>query len=163
MTNKYTNSYEERNKLNTYDMADDSMQKYLNSIGLVKNETWMKIGTDPKTNNMQKMWLALQILLIPDYIFVHKDKLWLSEVKGTLKLKESDYLHLQEMYERAKPYKEVRVGLTYFKHPNAKPVWFDYKTIEEIWNDESTETGYYPELDLNGNKKLYKVLTVKSP
>lgn len=144
-------------------MADDSMQKYLNSIGLVKNETWMKIGTDPKTNNMQKMWLALQILLIPDYIFVHKDKLWLSEVKGTLKLKESDYLHLQEMYERAKPYKEVRVGLTYFKHPNAKPVWFDYKTIEEIWNDESTETGYYPELDLNGNKKLYKVLTVKSP
>jgi hypothetical protein len=144
-------------------MADDTMQKYLNSIGLVKNETWMKIGTDPKTNNMQKMWLALQILLIPDYIFVHKDKLWLSEVKGTLKLKESDYLHLQEMYERAKPYKEVRVGLTYFKHPNAKPVWFDYKTIEEIWNDESTETGYYPELDLNGNKKLYKVLTVKSP
>jgi len=144
-------------------MADDSMQKYLNSIGLVKNETWMKIGTDPKTNNMQKMWLALQILLIPDYIFVHKDKLWLSEVKGTLKLKESDYLHLQEMYERAKPYKEVRVGLTYFKHPNAKPVSFDYKTIEEIWNDESTETGYYPELDLNGNKKLYKVLTVKSP
>lgn len=144
-------------------MADDSMQKYLNSIGLVKNETWMKIGTDPKTNNMKKMWLALQILLIPDYIFVHKDKLWLSEVKGTLKLKESDYLHLQEMYERAKPYKEVRVGLTYFKHPNAKPVWFDYKTIEEIWNDESTETGYYPELDMNGNKKLYKVLTVKNP
>ena len=75
-------------------MADDSMQKYLNSIGLVKNETWMKIGTDPKTNNMKKMWLALQILLIPDYIFVHKDKLWLSEVKGTLKLKESDYLHV---------------------------------------------------------------------
>jgi hypothetical protein len=144
-------------------MADDTMQKYLNSIGLVKNETWMKIGTDPKTNNMKKMWLALQILLIPDYIFVHKNLLWLSEVKGTLKLKESDYLHLQEMYERAKPYKEVRVGLTYFKHPNAKPVWFDYKTIEEIWNDESTETGYYPELDLNGNKKLYKVLTVKSP
>ena len=152
---KHTNTYQERNKINTYDMADDCMQKHLVSMGLVENKTWMKIGTDPKTNDMDMMWIALQILLIPDYIFVHKDKLWLSEVKGTLKLKESDYLHLQEMYERAAPYDNVNVGLTYFAHPNANPVWFTFEKIQMLWEDESTEVGYYPELDLNGNKKLY--------
>ena len=141
-------------------MADECMQKYLISMGLEENKTWMKIGTDPKTNDMDMMWLALQILLIPDYIFVHKDKLWLSEVKGTLRLKESDYLHLQEMYERAAPYKNVNVGLTYFAHPNANPKWFSFEKIQKLWEDESTEIGYYPELDLNGNKKLYKVLKV---
>lgn len=157
---KHTNTYQERNKINTYDMADDCMQKHLVSMGLVENKTWMKIGTDPKTNDMDMMWIALQILLIPDYIFVHKDKLWLSEVKGTLKLKESDYLHLQEMYERAAPYDNVNVGLTYFAHPNANPVWFTFEKIQMLWEDESTEVGYYPELDLNGNKKLYKVLSI---
>ena len=44
--------------------------------------------------------------------------------------------------------------------PNANPKLFSLETIQKIWEDESTEIGYYPELDLNGNKKLYKVLTV---
>ena len=51
-------------------MADECMQKYLKSEGLIENKDWMKIGTDPKTNDMKLMWLAIQILLIPDYIFV---------------------------------------------------------------------------------------------
>tara|TARA_R100001463_G_scaffold54286_1_gene105328 strand:- start:850 stop:1404 length:555 start_codon:yes stop_codon:yes gene_type:complete len=158
LTNKHTDSYDDRNKKNKYDMADECMQKYLKSEGLIENKDWMKIGTDPKTNDMKLMWLAIQILLIPDYIFVMKDKLYLAEVKGTLRFKESDYLHLKEMYERSEPYDNVRVGITYFAHPDAKPFWLSFARINAQWNDERIPIQYYPELDFEGNKKAYKML-----
>ena len=156
---KFDNTFEERNKKNKYDMADVCMQKFLNNEGLVENKDWMKLGTEPKeTPDMKMMWLALQILLIPDYIFVMKNKLYLAEVKGTLKFKESDYIHLTEMYERAAPFSNVKVGITYFAHPDADPVWLSYEKIHKQWNDQTVPVKYYPELDFQGNKKPYKVL-----
>lgn len=156
---KYDNTFQERNKKNKYDMADECMKKFLQQEGLIENIDWMKLGTEPKeTPDMKMMWLALQILLIPDYIFVMKDKLYLAEVKGTLKFKESDFLHLTEMYERAKPYSNIKVGVTYFANPDADPVWISYTEIIKQWNDDNIPTKYYPELDFQGNKKAYKVL-----
>lgn len=156
---KYDNTFEERNKKNKYDMADECMQKYFKKEGLVEKKDWLKLGTEPKdTPDMKMMWLALQILLMPDYIFVMKDKLYVAEVKGTLKFKESDFKKLTEMYNKAEKYDNVRVGIIYFAHPNADPVWLSYIKIKTQWNDDRIPMQYYPELDFEGNKKAYKVL-----
>jgi hypothetical protein len=154
---KFTNSWEERQSVP--DMADECMQKYFKKNNLIEGEDWIKLGPDPKlTPNMKKMWVALQIILIPDYVFVIRNKLYIAEVKGTLKFKQSDYIHLSEMYDKAKAYKDVRVGITYFSHPDAEPVWLSYTKITTQWNDERIPMKFYPELDLHGNKKPYKIL-----
>jgi len=82
------------------------------------------------------------------------------EVKGTLKLKEADYLKMKKMYDIAKDKKrdKVRVWLVYFANPEANPVMWTFKTIKMLWESDKLEEHYYPEVDVDGNKKMYKIL-----
>ena len=52
----------------------------------------------------------------------------------------------------------VKVGLFYFKHPGAEPKWYSAEKIYDLWIDPRTEEGHYPEKDVDGKPKLYKVL-----
>ncbi len=108
---KYTNTYEERQSVP--DMADEAMQNYLVDSGLVEYKDWLKVGTDPKENKLVLFYYVTDILLIPDYVVVGKGLIHLMEVKGTLKLKEADYLKMKKMYDIAKDKKrdKVRVWL----------------------------------------------------
>lgn len=155
---KYTNTYQERQSVE--DMADMAMQNYLKESGFVENKDWLKIGTDPKNNTLDMFYYITDILLIPDYVVVSKGLIHLMEVKGTLKLKESDYLKMKKMYEitQEKKRDKVRVWLAYFAHPEADPVMWTFKSIEMWWESGKLEEHYYPELDVDGNKKMYKVL-----
>ena len=153
---KYTDSYDDRQSVP--DMADEAMQSYLKAANLVEFKDWLKIGTDPKENKLDLFWYVTKVLLIPDYAVVKNGFIYLVEVKGTLKLKESDYHKIMEMQYRARRYDKVKVGLFYFKHPNAEPKWFSAEKISELWIDPRTEEGHYPEKDVDGKPKLYKVL-----
>jgi hypothetical protein len=153
---KYTDSYDDRQSVP--DMADEAMQQYLIDAGLVEYKDWLKIGTDPKENKLDLFWFVTKVLLIPDYAVVKEGFIYLVEVKGTLKLKQSDYHKLMEMNWRARNYKQVKVGLFYFSHPKADPKWFSADKIAELWLDPRTEEGHYPEKDVDGKPKLYKVL-----
>ena len=64
-------------------------------------------------------------------------------------------LHTKQLAEK---YDNVRVGVTYFAHPDADPVWLSYTKIKTQWNYDKIPMQYYPELDFEGNKKAYKVL-----
>ena len=103
-------------------------------------------------------WYVTKVLLIPDYAVVKNGFIYLVEVKGTLKLKESDYQKLMEMHYKARRYDKVKVGLFYFKNPHAEPKWFHAEKIHDLWIDPRTEEGYYPEKDVDGQAKLYRVL-----
>jgi hypothetical protein len=46
----------------------------------------------------------------------------------------------------------------FFKNKTAEPIWVSYEKLYEIWDDPRTEEGYYPEKDVDGKPKLYKVL-----
>ena len=125
-------------------MADEAMQNYLKAANLVEFKDWLKIGTDPKENKLDFVLVCYKgITLIPDYAVVKNGFIYLVEVKGTLKLKESDYHKLMEMQYRARRYDKVKVGLFYFKHPNAEPKWFSAEKISELWIDPRTEEGHY--------------------
>jgi hypothetical protein len=155
---KYTNTYEERQSVP--DMADEAMQNYLVDSGLVEYKDWLKVGTDPKENKLDLFYYVTDILLIPDYVVVGKGLIHLMEVKGTLKLKEADYLKMKKMYDIAKDKKrdKVRVWLVYFANPEANPVMWTFKTIKMLWESDKLEEHYYPEVDVDGNKKMYKIL-----
>ena len=103
-------------------------------------------------------WYVTNVLLIPDYAVVKDNFISLVEVKGTKKIKYSDFKKLQEMHYRARRYKPVKVGIMFFKNKTAEPIWVSYEKLYEIWDDPRTEEGYYPEKDVDGKPKLYKVL-----
>ena len=96
---KYTDSYDDRQSVP--DMADEAMQQYLKDAGLVEFKDWLKIGTDPKENKLDLFWYVTNVLLIPDYAVVKDNFIYLVEVKGTNKIKYSDFKKLQEMHYRA--------------------------------------------------------------
>ena len=83
---KYNNTFEERNKKNKYDMADEAMQNYFKKEGLVEKKDWLKLGTEPKdTPDMKMMCKDLLILLMPDYNFVMNNKHYLPKMNFHLK------------------------------------------------------------------------------
>jgi hypothetical protein len=154
MSNTYLDSYESRNSGD--DMADIGMQNYLKKIELVEYKDYLRIGTDPKVNKLDLFWYATEILLLPDYIVVQKGHISFVEVKGTNKLKASDYYKLQEMNWKGSRYKEVKVGIMYFSNANADPKWYSANLLADIWKNPEYPIKYYPELDFKGNKKAYK-------
>ena len=156
MSNTYLDSYESRNSGD--DMADKGMLNYLESQGLKEYKDYLRIGTDPKVNKLDLFWYATEILLLPDYILVKHGKIFFVEVKGTLKLKASDYYKIQEMNWKGSQYREVEVGLMYFSSVDAKPLWYSADKLFDIWKNPDIKVEYYPELDFKGNKKPYKEL-----
>tara|TARA_R100000781_G_scaffold81076_1_gene49996 strand:+ start:969 stop:1439 length:471 start_codon:yes stop_codon:yes gene_type:complete len=155
---KHTDSFKDRNKGS--DMAEDTMQQYLEDRGLVEFHDWLKIGTDPKESKLPLFWFITNVLLIPDYAVVSKGYIYLIEVKGTLKLKESDYMKIQEIAKRAKKYSKVKVGIYYFAHPNAVPVYYSARKLKELWVSGDLEEGFYEEKDFEGKPKMYRILPV---
>lgn len=158
MSNTYKDSYASRNY--GEDMADKAMLKHLELKGCVEYKDYLRIGTDPKESKLDLFWFATKILLVPDYILVSKGNIFFIEVKGTNKLKAEDYYKIQEMAFKGSRFKEVKVGIMYFAHPEADPVWIDHKKLFEYWIDPRIETKFYPELDFQGNKKPYKEIPV---
>ena len=156
MSSKYTDSYASRNSGD--DMADKAMLKYLKDTGSVEYKDYLRIGTDPKVNKLDLFWYATEILLLPDYIVVRDKLIYFVEVKGTNKVKASDYYKIQEMNWKGSKYKQVRIGIMYFANMNAEPKWFSAEKLFDMWKDPRFETKYYPELDFKGNKKPYKEL-----
>jgi len=156
MSNTYLDSYESRNSGD--DMADIGMQNYLKKIELVEYKDYLRIGTDPKVNKLDLFWYATEILLLPDYIVVRDELIYFVEVKGTNKVKASDYYKIQEMNWKGSKYKQVRIGIMYFANMNTEPKWFSAEKLFDMWKDPRFETKYYPELDFKGNKKPYKEL-----
>ena len=156
--NKYTDSYAERNS--GPDMADELMLKHLDSNGFKENIDYLRTGTDPKTNKLDLFWFATKILLLPDYILVTKGFIFFIEVKGTKRLKESDYFKIQEMAYKGQRYKQVKVGIMYFTNPKSEPVWLDHKKLKDMWFDDTIPIQYYPEKDFEGNLKAYKILPI---
>ena len=156
MSNTYKDSYESRNSGD--DMADKAMQQYLHAKGYKEYKDYLRIGTDPKKNKLDLFWYATEILLLPDYIVVEHGFIWFVEVKGTLKLKASDFHKLMEMHWKGCKYKQVKVGIMYFSNSNAAPKYYSAENLANIWKDPRFETKYYPELDFKGHKKPYKVL-----
>ena len=154
MSNTHKDSYESRNS--GEDMADIAMQNYLKKIELVEYKDYLRIGTDPKINKLDLFWYATEILLLPDYIVVQKGHIFFVEVKGTKRLKATDYYKIQEMDWKGSKYKEVKVGLMYFSNKNAEPKWYPANVLVDIWKDPDITMKYYPELDFKGNKKAYK-------
>jgi len=98
------------------------------------------------------------VLLIPDYILVRKGYIFFIEVKGTNKLKEEDYFKIQEVAFKGARFKEVKVGIMYFKSPDAEPVWVDHLKLRDYWLDNTIPIKHYPEKDFMGNLKPYKEL-----
>jgi len=156
VSSKYTDSYASRNSGD--DMADKAMLKYLKDTGSVEYKDYLRIGTDPKVNKLDLFWYATEILLLPDYIVVRDEMIYFAEVKGTNKVKASDYYKIQEMNWKGSKYKQVRIGIMYFANMNAEPKWFSAEKLFDMWKDPRFETKYYPELDFKGNKKPYKEL-----
>jgi len=154
MSNTHKDSYESRNS--GEDMADIAMQNYLKKIELLEYKDYLRIGTDPKINKLDLFWYATEILLLPDYIVVQKGHIFFVEVKGTKRLKATDYYKIQEMDWKGSKYKEVKVGLMYFSNKNAEPKWYPANVLVDIWKDPDITMKYYPELDFKGNKKAYK-------
>jgi len=152
----YKDSYSKRNSGD--DMADLAMQSYLRKNDCKEFYDYLRIGTDPKENFLDLFWFATKILLLPDYILVRKGYIFFIEVKGTNKLKEDDYFKIQEMAFKGSRFKEVKVGIMYFKSLDAEPVWIDHNKLKEYWLDHTIPIKYYPENDFMGNKKPYKEL-----
>ena len=155
---KYTDSYDMRTS--GEDMADISMQRYLEAGGHEEYRDWLKVGTDPKNNKLDLFWFATKILLLPDYIMVKNGFIYFIEVKGTNRLKEDDYYKIQEMAYKGSRYKEVKVGLMYFANRYADTKWFNHLDLRDIWMNDDIPMQYYPELDFKGNKKPYKQIPV---
>jgi len=152
----YEDSYSKRNS--GEDMADVAMQKYLKENDCIEYKDYLRIGTDPKENTLDLFWYATKVLLIPDYILVRKGYIFFIEVKGTNKLKEEDYFKIQEMAFKGARFKEVKVGIMYFKSPTDEPVWIDHLKLREYWLDHTIPIKHYPEKDFMGNLKPYKEL-----
>ena len=93
--------------------AEDIFEQHLTDLGLVKQKDWLKAATRPWEHSIDFFWYYTDIITVPDYIFNRRDKLYLTEVKGTKKIKFFDMVKLRELYDRAKDYPEVKVGITY--------------------------------------------------
>jgi len=154
----YEDSYSKRNS--GEDMADIAMQNHLKENDCKEFHDYLRIGTDPKENFLDLFWFATKILLLPDYILVRKGYIFFIEVKGTNKLKEEDYFKIQEMAFKGSRFKEVKVGIMYFKSLDAEPVWIDHTKLKEYWLDHTIPIKYYPEKDFMGNLKPYKELPI---
>ena len=137
--------------------AEDIFEQHLTDLGLVKQKDWLKAATSPWEHSINFFWYYTDIITIPDYIFNRRDKLFLTEVKGTKKIKFSDMDKLQEMYDRAKDYPEVKVGLTYVNIKTKKVKWYSFEEVLLMWDSiEQYET--YHEKDFKGQEKKYKIL-----
>ena len=154
----YEDSYSKRNSGD--DMADLAMQSYLKDNDCKEFHDYLRIGTDPKENFLDLFWFATKILLLPDYILVRKGYIFFIEVKGTNKLKEDDYFKIQEMAFKGSRFKEVKVGIMYFKSLDAEPIYIDHNKLTEYWLYHTIPIKYYPEKDFMGNKKPYKELPI---
>ena len=152
----YEDFYSKRNSGD--DMADLAMQSYLKDNDCKEFHDYLRIGTDLKESFLDLFWFATKILLLSDYILVRKGYIFFIEVKGTNKLKEDDYFKIQEMAFKGARFKEVKVGIMYFKSPDAEPVWVDHLKLRDYWLDHTIPIKYYPEKDFMGNKKPYKEL-----
>lgn len=154
----YKDSYSKRNSGD--DMADIAMQNYLKENDCKEFHDYLRIGTDPKESFLDLFWFATKILLLSDYILVRKGYIFFIEVKGTNKLKEEDYFKIQEMAFKGARFKEVKVGIMYFKSPDAEPVWVDHLKLRDYWLDNTIPIKHYPEKDFMGNLKPYKELPI---
>jgi len=184
MTDKHTNSFEERNFKTQQDQADFRMQQMLKEKGFVRGASesdlekyphiagsYQKVGTDPKDGFVPKFYDVRKVLLIPDYVIYPRDsvKLFLSEVKGTNKLKEDDFNSLYEMQQRAESFNEtnmsitMEVGLWWFPNPSKNKIgkYYSYSSIEKEWLSNVNFKIYEGEKDVNGNPKRYKEMNWK--
>ena len=180
----YEDSFEERNLgENSIDQADFRMQQHLKSNGYVKNATekqlkehnlagtYSKIGVDPKDGFVPRFYDVRKVLLIPDYVIYPRDslKLFLSEVKGTNKLKEDDFNSLNEMQQKALKFNEtsmsitMEVGLWWFPNPSKNKIgkYYSYSSIEKEWMSNVNFKIYEGEVDSKGNPKRYKEMNWK--
>ena len=161
--NTSENSFEERNFKNKVDAADEKFKKQLDSTGV----KYKKIGPDPKDDFIEDFWLISIMLVIPDYIVWGRDgNIQWVEVKGTNKIKNSDYIKLEKMHKQSEmvnPYskKKIQVGIAYIKNPtyNDKVKWIPFEEFHTIWNDPKYEWKIYKEeYELDGSPKYYKQL-----
>jgi len=137
--------------------AEDIFEKHLESLGLYSPKDWLKTGTSPWEHEIDLFWFYTDIVLVPDYIFNKNKKLYLTEVKGTKKIKEVDMDKLKQMHDKAKLFKQVEVGISYVNLQTKKVKWYGYEQVEAMWN-AIEELQYYHETDFKGNKKGYKEL-----
>jgi hypothetical protein len=136
---------------------EDMFELYLEQLGLVKNQTWMKTGTSPWEHTMPLFWFYTFIVINPDYLVYIQNELRLCEVKGTTKLKLDDYQKLYQMYQKAKEFKQVDVGIYYYNSHYKAFKWIPFVEIQRMWKDME-HWGTYPEKDFQGNPKLFKQL-----
>ena len=109
--------------------------------------------------------------MIPDYVIYPRDslKLFLSEVKGTNKLKEDDFNSLNEMQQKALKFNEtsmsitMEVGLWWFPNPSKNKIgkYYSYSSIEKEWMSNVNFKIYEGEVDSKGNPKRYKEMNWK--
>lgn len=149
--------YQDRVKDKVGKDAEDNFEIYLEQLGLVKNQTWMKTGTSPWEHDMPLFWFYTFIVINPDYLVYIQNELRLCEVKGTTKLKLDDYQKLYQMYQKAKQFKQVDVGIYYYNSFYKAFKWIPFVEIQRMWN-EMKHWGTYPETDFQGNPKLFKQL-----
>ncbi len=149
--------YNDRVKDGVGKKAEDIFEQHLTDLGLVKQKDWLKAATSPWEHSINFFWYYTDIITIPDYIFNRRDKLFLTEVKGTKKIKFSDMDKLQEMYDRAKDYPEVKVGLTYVNRKTKEVKWYSFEEVLQMW-DSIEEYETYHEKDFKGQEKKFKTL-----
>lgn len=184
MTDKHTNSFEERNFQTQQDKADFRMQQMLNEKGFVRGVTeadlekyphiagsYQKVGTDAKDGYVPRFYDVRKVLLIPDYVVYPRDslKIYLNEVKGTNKLKEDDFNTLVELQVKAEEFNEtskgvnMEVGLWWFPNPSKNKIgkYYSYPSIEKEWLSSENWKTYEGEYDSKGNPKRYKEMNWK--
>ena len=137
--------------------AEDIFEQHLTDLGLVKQKDWLKAATSPWEHNIDFFWYYTDIITIPDYIFNRRNRLYLTEVKGTKKIKFSDMEKLQELYERARDYPEVKIGITYVNIKTKKVKWYSFEEVLKMWVGVKEHHTYH-EKDLKGQEKRYKIL-----
>jgi len=149
--------YNNRVKGGVGKQAEDIFEQHLTDLGLVKQKDWLKAATSPWEHSIDFFWYYTDIIVVPDYIFNRRDKLYLTEVKGTKKIKFSDMVKLRELYDRAKNYPEVKVGITYVNIKTKEVKWYSFDEVLLMWDSiEQYET--YHEKDFKGQEKKYKIL-----
>jgi len=137
--------------------AEDIFEQHLTDLGLVKQKNWLKAATSPWEHNIDFFWYYTDIITIPDYIFNRRNRLYLTEVKGTKKIKFSDMEKLQELYERARDYPEVKIGITYVNIKTKKVKWYSFEEVLKMWVGVKEHHTYH-EKDFKGQEKRYKIL-----
>tara|TARA_R100000805_G_C3546229_1_gene59618 strand:+ start:36 stop:512 length:477 start_codon:yes stop_codon:yes gene_type:complete len=153
----YKMKYNDRVEGGVGKQAEDIFEQHLTDLGLVKQKNWLKAATSPWEHNIDFFWYYTDIITIPDYIFNRRNRLYLTEVKGTKKIKFSDMEKLQELYERARDYPEVKIGITYVNIKTKKVKWYSFEEVLKMWVGVKEHHTYH-EKDLKGQEKRYKIL-----